>query len=229
MITHQRCHSAEDVGDLFRAVEQLIGAAYMASPSGHEAEELVTGPVLIGAVIHWADYAIVPAAEPEEYVLLRDEDAHERVSVIVSGDAGDIAYGMRGILLPLVTAALESAAWERAEEMAGVIVSGDQPAEWVFVAGYDSTEWWPDDGATALLPGVMTEADGSADTVCAWSVPARYVAHPGRDGDPDPLDSWLLADEDTEWSSTYGVTMPGTAETRAAAARVLAEQEGNAC
>ena len=63
MITHQKFHSAEDVGDLFRAGEQLIGAAYMASPSGHEAEEPVTGPVLIGAyterivarALAWAD------------------------------------------------------------------------------------------------------------------------------------------------------------------------------
>ena len=36
MITHQKFRSAEDVGDLFRAGEQPIGAAYMASPSGHE-------------------------------------------------------------------------------------------------------------------------------------------------------------------------------------------------
>ena len=51
MITHQKFRSAEDVGDLFRAGEQPIGAAYMASPSGHEAEELVTVPK-VSVVLH---------------------------------------------------------------------------------------------------------------------------------------------------------------------------------
>ena len=225
MITHQKFHGAEDIAELFRSVELLADAAYMASPAGHESDALVTGPLLNGPVILWADYVITPAAKPGEYVLLHQKGTGKPVNVVTSGDAGDIAYGMRSVLLPLVTAAMEGAAEEWAEELAGVVLSGDQDeASWVHVAGCDDAEWWPDDGVTSLVTGVMEEEDGSADVVCAWGIPSRYVARPGRDGDPDPLDPWLLTDEDAEWGVTYGVAMPGTTDTRAAAARVLAER-----
>lgn len=215
-------HNAEDIAELFRSVEQLIGAAYMASPAGHEDDSLVTGPTSDGPVTQWAGYTVSPAAGSGEYVLLHQEG--ERIDVVTSGDAGDVMYGMRRALLPLVTAALEGAAEERAEGLAWAVLSGDQDSTWVHVAGCDDAEWWPDDGATSLVTGVMEEEDESADVVCAWGVPSRYVARPGRDGDPDPMDPWLFTDEDSEWGITYGVVMPGTDETRAAAARVLAER-----